>query len=313
MKTLVINENLLPHDIDAFVACIGFFDGVHLGHQALLDKTIEIAKDKGLKSAMITFFPHPSSVLQHKQVMYLTPNALKQSILDAYGLDYLIIVNFTTEFSKQSGTAFIEETLCHLPLKHLIVGFDFRFGYQGKGDVQLLTQSQSCFEVSVIEQISDQHNKISSTLIKSLISNGEVEIAHQYLSRPHQVRGQVIKGNQRGRTIGYPTANIDVFEDVVIPAKGVYIATVTIDSHVYQSMVNIGHNPTFNAKYNVSIEAFILDFNETIYGKTITIHFLKRIRDEKKFDSIQELIAQLDKDNQETIDYFTNVSGFNQK
>ena len=159
MKTLVINENLLPHDIDAFVACIGFFDGVHLGHQALLDKTIEIAKDKGLKSAMITFFPHPSSVLQHKQVMYLTPNALKQSILDAYGLDYLIIVNFTTEFSKQSGTAFIEETLCHLPLKHLIVGFDFRFGYQGKGDVQLLTQSQSCFEVSVIEQISDQHNK----------------------------------------------------------------------------------------------------------------------------------------------------------
>ncbi len=313
MKTLVINENLLPHDIDAFVACIGFFDGVHLGHQALLDKTISIAKDKGLKSAMITFFPHPSSVLQHKQVMYLTPNALKQSILDTYGLDYLIIVNFTTEFSKQSGTAFIEETLCHLPLKHLIVGFDFRFGYQGKGDVHLLTQSQSCFEVSVIEQISDQHNKISSTLIKSLISNGEVEVAHQYLSRPHQVRGQVIKGNQRGRTIGYPTANIDVFEDVVIPAKGVYIANVSIDSNVYQSMVNIGHNPTFNAKYNVSIEAYILDFNETIYGKTITIHFLKRIRDEKKFDSIQELIAQLDKDNQETIDYFTNVSGFKQK
>ena len=313
MKTLVINDNILPHDIDAFVACIGFFDGIHLGHQALLRKTISIAKDKGLKSGMITFFPHPSAVLQHKQVMYLTPTALKQNLLDAFGLDYLIIVNFTTEFSKQSGSAFIEDTLCKLPLKHLVVGFDFRFGFQGKGDVQLLTQSQSCFEVSVIEQISDQYNKISSTLIKSLISNGEVELAHQYLSRPHQVRGHVIQGNQRGRTIGYPTANIDVFDDVTIPSKGVYIANVTIDSNVYQSMVNIGHNPTFNAKHNVSIEAYILDFSETIYGKMITIHFLKRIRDEKKFDSIQELITQLDNDKQETIDYFSDVSGFRLK
>lgn len=310
MKTLVINENQLPHDIDAFVACIGFFDGIHLGHQALLNQTLTIAKDKGLKSAMITFFPHPSAVLQHKQVMYLTPTSLKQSLLDAYGLDYLIIVNFTNEFSKLSGNAFIEDILCKVPLKHLVVGFDFRFGFQGKGDVHLLSDAQSCFEVSVIEQISDQHNKISSTLIKSIISNGEVELAHQYLSRPHQVRGQVIQGNQRGRTIGYPTANIDVFDDVVIPAKGVYIAKVTIDSVIYQAMVNIGHNPTFNAKYNVSIEANILDFNETIYGKTITIHFLKRIRNEKKFDSIQELIAQLDSDKQETIKYFSDVSGY---
>ncbi|MBS3991249.1 MAG: bifunctional riboflavin kinase/FAD synthetase [Erysipelothrix sp.] len=310
MKTLVINENQLPHEIDAFVACIGFFDGIHLGHQALLNQTISLAKEKNIKSGMITFFPHPSSVLQHKQVMYLTPTSLKQNLLDSYGLDYLIIVNFTQEFSKLSGKSFIDDILCRLPLKHLVVGFDFRFGFQGLGNVDLLTQSQTCFEVSVIEQVSDQYNKISSTLIKSIIANGEVELAHQYLTRPHQVRGQVIKGNQRGRTIGFPTANIDVFDDVVIPAKGVYIAKVSIDSSIYQAMVNIGHNPTFNAKYNVSIEANILDFDETIYGKTITIHFLKRIRDEKKFDSIEELIAQLNSDKQETIDYFKTVSGY---
>lgn len=313
MKTLVINDSILPQDIDAFVACIGFFDGIHLGHQALLEKTLSIAKDNGLKSAMITFFPHPTTVLQHKQVMYLTPTSLKQNLLEAYGLDYLIIVNFTTQFSKQSGMVFIEDVLCQLPLKHLIVGFDFRFGFQGKGDVHLLVHSQSCFSVSVIEQISDQFNKISSTLIKSLIANGEVELAHQYLTRPHQVKGHVIKGNQRGRTIGYPTANIDVFDDVVIPTKGVYIANVMIDSIIYHSMVNIGHNPTFNAKHNVSIEAYILDFSETIYGKMITIHFLKRIRDEKKFNTIQELIAQLDRDKQETIRFFSNENEIKSK
>jgi riboflavin kinase / FMN adenylyltransferase len=304
MKTWVINDHQIPKECEAFVACIGFFDGLHIGHQALIEKTNQLAKDQGLKSAMITFFPHPSSVLQHKQVMYLTPHYLKQQLLESYGLDYLIIVNFTVDFSKQSGDSFIENILCQLPLRHLVVGFDFRFGYQGKGDVHLLTQSQTCFEVSVIEQISDHHNKISSTLIKSLISEGNVALAHQYLSRPHQVRGQVIQGNQRGRTIGFPTANIDVYDDVIIPAPGVYIAQVTHNQITYASMVNIGHNPTFNAKHDVSIEAFILDFNETIYGQTLVVHFLERIRDEKKFNSIQELIDQLHLDNQKTRDYF---------
>jgi riboflavin kinase / FMN adenylyltransferase len=286
------------------VACIGFFDGLHIGHQALIEKTQLIAKEQGIKTAMITFFPHPSSVLQHKQVMYLTPHYLKQQLLEFYGFDYLLIVNFTLDFSKQSGASFIENILCRLPLKHLVVGFDFRFGFQGKGDVHLLTQSQSCFEVSVIDQISDQHNKISSTLIKSLISEGNVALAREYLSRPHQVRGQVVQGNQRGRTIGYPTANVDVYDDVLIPAPGVYIAQVTHNHITYPAMVNIGHNPTFNAKHDVSIEAYILDFNETIYGQTLVVHFLDRIRDEKKFNSIQELIDQLHQDKQKTIDYF---------
>jgi riboflavin kinase / FMN adenylyltransferase len=304
MKTWVINDHQVPKECEAFVACIGFFDGLHVGHQALIDKTKNIAKEQGLKTAMITFFPHPSSVLQHKQVMYLTPHYLKQQLLESYGIDYLLIVNFTLDFSKQTGASFIESILCQLPLKHLVVGFDFRFGYQGKGDVHLLTQSQSCFEVSVIDQISDQHNKISSTLIKSLISEGSVAQAHQYLSRPHQVRGQVVQGNQRGRTIGYPTANVDVYDDVLIPAPGVYIAQVTHNQKTYSAMVNIGHNPTFNAKHDVSIEAFILDFNETIYGQTLIVHFLDRLRDEKKFNSIQELIEQLHQDKQKTIDFF---------
>lgn len=304
MKTWVINEQQIPQECEAFVACIGFFDGLHVGHQALIEKTNQIAKEQRLKSAMITFFPHPSSVLQHKQVMYLTPHYLKQQLLESFGIDYLIIVNFTVDFSKLSGASFIENILCQLPLRHLVVGFDFRFGYQGKGDVHLLTQSQSCFEVSVIEQVGDQHNKISSTLIKSLISEGNVSLAHQYLSRPHQVRGQVIQGNQRGRTIGYPTANVDVYDDVLIPAPGVYIAQVTHNQRTYAAMVNIGHNPTFNAKHDVSIEAYILDFNETIYGQTLVVHFLERIRDEKKFNSIQELIDQLHQDKQKTIEYF---------
>jgi riboflavin kinase/FMN adenylyltransferase len=304
MKTWVINDHQVPQECESFVACIGFFDGLHIGHQALIEKTKLIAKEQGIKTAMITFFPHPSSVLQHKQVMYLTPHYLKQQLLESYGFDYLLIVNFTLDFSKQSGASFIENILCRLPLKHLVVGFDFRFGFQGKGDVHLLTQSQSCFEVSVIDQISDQHNKISSTLIKSLISEGDVALAHEYLSRPHQVRGQVVQGNQRGRTIGYPTANVDVYDDVLIPAPGVYIAQVTHNHKTYPAMVNIGHNPTFNAKHDVSIEAYILDFNETIYGQTLVVHFLDRIRDEKKFNSIQELINQLHQDKQRTIDYF---------
>lgn len=304
MKTFVINDQQLPNECNDFVACIGFFDGLHLGHQALIQKTKAIAKEKGIKSGMITFFPHPSSVLQHKQVMYLTPTYLKTQLLESFGLDYLIIVNFTQEFSKQTGATFIETILCQLPLKHLVVGFDFRFGYLGKGDVHLLTQSQNCFDVNVIEQVGDNVNKISSTLIKSLISNGDVALAHQYLTRPHQVRGQVIKGNQRGRTIGFPTANIDVYDDVIIPLKGVYVAQVTYNQNQYPAMVNIGHNPTFNAKHDVSIEAYILDFNETIYGHTLTIHFLQRIRDEKKFNSIQELINQLNEDKQKTLDFF---------
>ena len=304
MKTFVINDQQLPNECNDFVACIGFFDGLHLGHQALIQKTKAIANEKGIKSGMITFFPHPSSVLQHKQVMYLTPTYLKTQLLESYGLDYLIIVNFTQEFSKQSGAAFIESILCQLPLKHLVVGFDFRFGYQGKGDVHLLTQSQECFEVSVIELVGDDVNKISSTLIKSLISHGDVALAHHYLTRPHQVRGQVIQGNQRGRTIGYPTANIDVYDDVIIPLKGVYVAQVTHNHHTYPAMVNIGHNPTFNAKHDVSIEAYILDFNETIYGHTITIHCVGQLRAEKKMKSIQGRMDQLNGERQKTLDFF---------
>lgn len=304
MKTIVINEQNIPQSCEPFVACIGFFDGLHRGHQALISETFKRAKEDRLKTAMITFFPHPSAVLHHSPVAYLTPHYLKQQLVESYGFDYLIIINFSLEFSRQSGVDFIENTLCQLPLKHLVVGFDFRFGYQGKGDVHLLSQWQRCFDVSVIEQVSDEHNKISSTLIKSLIRHGDVAQAHMYLTRPHQIRGAVIQGNQRGRTIGFPTANIDVYDDVLIPAKGVYIAQAKLHQQTFAAMVNIGHNPTFNAKHDVSVEAYILDFNETIYGQTLVLDFLERIRDEQKFNSIDELIDQLNKDKQKTMDYF---------
>lgn len=307
MKTIVINDNTSAHIIEPIVACIGFFDGLHQGHQALIRKTLNIAAQNALKTALITFFPHPSAVLHHEKVSYLTPHYLKQSLIEALGFDYMIVINFSLDFSRRTGSDFIETVLCKLPLKHLVVGFDFRFGYQGKGNVHLLSQSQSCFDVTVIEQVSDDHNKISSTLIKSLIRHGDVAQARFYLTRPHQIRGSVIQGNQRGRTIGFPTANIDVLDDVVIPAKGVYIATATIHNQWYQAMVNIGHNPTFNAKHDVSVEAYLLDFNEIIYGQTLTIDFLERVRDEKKFNTIQELVVQINQDKQKTITYFDNL------
>lgn len=307
MKTIVINDSNILQCNDSIVACIGFFDGLHQGHQALFRKTFSIAAENALKTALITFFPHPNAVLHHESVSYLTPHYLKQALVEALGFDYFIIINFTLDFSRLTGSDFIETILCRLPLKHLVAGFDFRFGFQGKGDVHLLSQSQSCFKVTVIQQVSDEHTKISSTLIKSLIQHGDVAQARFYLTRPHQVRGSVIRGNQKGRTIGFPTANIDVLDDVVIPAKGVYIAIATLQNQSYRAMVNIGHNPTFNAKHDVSVEAYLLDFNETIYGQTLVIDFLERIRDEMRFHSIHELVSQIHQDQHATIAYFEGL------
>ncbi|NLA77925.1 MAG: riboflavin biosynthesis protein RibF [Erysipelothrix sp.] len=296
-----INEPI-PEPI---AACIGYFDGFHLGHMGLIERVKEHAKADQAKRAMISFHPDPWVVLKNQSnVTHLTTLSDRVELARAAGIDYWIIIQFTKALSQLTPQAFVDEILCALPLTTLVVGFDFRFGHKGAGDAQFLKDKVTCFKTDVVEQISDEDNKISSTRISGAVVNGNFEEANRLLGRPYKISGTVVHGKKRGREIGFPTANVDFPIEYLVPAKGVYVGKVQLKDEIYDAMINVGHNPTFNIKNEIAIEAFIFDFNELIYGHTISVLFYHRIRDEIKFDTIQQLIDQMNEDYFYTRAYF---------
>lgn len=305
MKQIVLSLNHQDKIKEPIVACIGYFDGFHLGHMALIEQVKKQAKQDGAKTAMISFHPDPWTIVkQSVNITHLTTLADRIELAKQAGIDYWIIIQFTKELSMLSPKDFVDTMLCKLPLTSLVAGFDFRFGYKGAGDVTFLKNNYQCFKTVVIDKVSDDLNKISTTRISVAISNGEISKANQLLGRAYSIKGIVIHGNKRGREIGFPTANVDFSMEYLPPKQGVYVGAVLLKGNHYPSMINVGHNPTFNAKNNLSIEAYILDFNQDIYGQEIEVIFYKRIRDELKFESIQQLIDQMNED------YFTTRSYF---
>ncbi len=273
------------------VLCLGFFDGVHLAHQKLLNKTIEIAQEKHLQSAMMTFSDHILSQLKGEKFYYLSSINDKIKIAENIGFDYFYVLEVSPSLISLPADKFIEQFLCSQ--SYIVAGFDFTFGQFGKGNATLLKQ-QTCFQTIIISEVIYHHEKIGSTWIRNLLKNGDLDQANYLLSRPFSIEGEVIHGKSRGLGLGFPTANI-LNPGYLSIKSGVYVGSVLIDNNVYYGLINVGNNPTFDDAFE-SIEVYIFDFNKQIYGKTIQLSFLHYIRDEIKFNQVSELIEKMYED-----------------
>ena len=294
---------------ERIVACIGFFDGLHLGHQLLINKTKERAKALGVKSALITFDPDPWTIINRKSnVRHITPIKRKLDLIEKYGIDEAIVINFNKEFSSLLPEEFVNQVLMGLGVEELVTGSDFRFGKKGIGTPQILKEEYShLLTTHIIDLKYIDDVKVGSTSITQTVLQGKVDITKDLLGRYYSISGFVIDGAKQGRRIGFPTANIDVVDEYVIPKVGVYMGYTKVDDRIFKSIINVGYNPTFNTRDKIMIETHLLDFDEFIYGQVIHQYFVKRIRDELKFDSVDALIEQMKQDEQDARDFLEDV------
>lgn len=292
------------------VITIGTFDGVHIGHRKILERLINNAKNTNLKSTVLTFFPHPRMVLQ-KDVDIKLLNTLeeKKQILETLGLDYLIVHPFTKEFSRLSATEFVRDILVNsLKVKKVIIGYDHRFGRNRNANIQDLITFGNALDFDV-EEISAQEIddvSVSSTKIRSALKEGDIETANSYLGYNYMLTGTIKKGKGLGKKFGFPTANLHIEEAYkLIPKTGAYVVKSEIDGKEYFGMMNIGYNPTVDGT-DKSIEINFFDFDGNLYGEKIQVQLLHRIRDEFKFNSVEELKEQLKKDKSHSLGLISN-------
>jgi len=308
-----------PYQLDkvdpstSYSLAVGFFDGVHRGHQAVIRAAMEKAKELNVQSAVMTFDPHPSIVLgnSNEKIFYITPLPQKLEILAEMGVDTTFVVQFTSDFAKLSPEEFVQHFIRDLNVKHVTAGFDFSFGAFGKGNMDLMKDiSHGDFGVTVVEKQVENGEKISSTRIRNCLREGDMETVHYLLGRPYQIQGIVVQGDKRGRTIGFPTANIQSKEGCFIPKKGVYAVKMLVQNQLYDGVCNVGYKPTFKnpEEKHLTIEVHILDFQKNIYGEEVKVYWYKRLRDEQKFDGIEALKAQITRDKEQAIEYFSNQS-----
>ena len=291
------------------VVTIGTFDGVHLGHRKVIRRLQELAQSVNGETVIFTFYPHPRLVLNKENNGLRLINTLeeKKILLEAAGIDHMVIYPFTKEFSALSYVEFIEQILVkQVGMKYLVVGYDHRFGHNREGKYDDLKKFADLlnFRIERQEVLNMDKINISSTKIRKAIAQGDIKTANKYLGYRFFIKGDVIDGKKLGHKIGFPTANIDPQESYkLVPKDGVYAVKVDVDDKRYLGMLNIGVRPTVNNQLdNRSIEVHILDFNGDIYYKNITIHFYQRIRDERLFASIDELKVQLEKDRKTVIE-----------
>ncbi len=287
------------------VVTSGTFDGVHIGHRTILTRLKEIAQTVQGETVVITFWPHPRFVLSNynKELKILSTIDEKIQLLTAQQIDHLVIIPFTLEFSNLSSQEFIQSILVNALKTHrLVIGYDHRFGKNREGSFEYLKEHQAefGFQVEEIPRKDLENVGISSTKIRDYLRSGNVFQASTYLGQPYFLTGKVIIGQQNGRKIGFPTANVEVSESYkLIPADGVYAVKVVLNTTSHFGMLNIGFRPTLDGTHK-SIEVNIFNFNQDIYGKELSIHFLQQIREEVKFGSLADLKAQLIKDKEET-------------
>jgi len=277
---------------------LGSFDGLHLGHISLIKKAVELSKLNKCKSMVFTFKNHPLTVIKPEFApRLLMTNDVKISILESTGIDIVNLVEFNNEFMRYSPIEFISKLVDCYNAKGIIVGFNYKFGYKNLGDIKLLQQlsKKLNFELHIVDPVMYDHEIISSTRIRSLISEGNIKTANKMLIKPYFLEGIVIKGLQNGRAIGFPTINLKLESMILFPKPGVYLTWVLIKEKRYKGITDIGTNPTFNGE-RISIETYILNFNEDIYNETVKLFFVKWMRDEVKFNSKEELIVQLELD-----------------
>ena len=294
------------------VVTLGTFDGVHIGHNAILDKICKAAQQENLESVILTFFPHPRLIVSNNYDIKLLNTIDEKSILlEKIGIQNFIIHPFDKTFSELSPREFVTQVLVEkLNIQKIIIGHDHKFGKDRAADFNDLINFGKEFGFEVEEISAQQINEVSvsSTKIRNSLLEGNISLANDYLGYPYVLTGNVIKGNQLGRTIGFPTANIEIPEDYkLIPKNGVYIVTANVNKQTVFGMMNIGVKPTLGEN-KLSIEVHLLNFNNDIYNQKIQVNILERVRDEQKFDSFEALKLQLETDKQNTINYFDNLT-----
>jgi riboflavin kinase/FMN adenylyltransferase len=288
------------------VLTIGTFDGVHTGHKAILKEVVTHAKTVNGSSVLLTFEPHPRKLLFPDQPLgIITPLEEKLKLITETGIEHVVVVPFTKEFASLSAHEYIELFLVGLFHPHsIVIGYDHHFGQDRKGNIKLLEHYAAPLHYELLEiaaQLIDEA-AVSSTKIRHYIGGGRIEEANLMLGRPYSLKGTVVHGNKLGRTLGYPTANLQPCDaDQVVPGMGIYAIQAIYDGIFYDGMLSIGYNPTVTDTKEIKIEANLFGFNKDIYGETLELLFLKKLRDEQKFASIDALTEQLHRDKEEVI------------
>ena len=296
-----INSSFEEINIDEKLCLtIGNFDGIHKGHREIIKNLIQKTKISKFKSAILSFTPHPKIYFKKQNNFMINSQLKKKEILESLGLDYLIDLHFNKKFTQLNHLEFEDKILLgKLNAKKILIGRDFQYGNQRKGNIETLRIfcEKNNIQLNEIDLIFDEqnNNKISSSKIRENLNLGNIELANKDLKRIFSISGKVIKGDQRGRSIGIPTANIEYPLNTIIIPYGVYAVETTIDGNTYFGIVNFGIRPTFNKEKPI-VEAYLFDFDNNIYDKNIELFFYKQIRQEKKFNGIKELLNQINLD-----------------
>lgn len=282
------------------IVAIGMFDGVHLGHQHLLRRLVETARAQNCVPTVLTFFPHPDVVLGRTSGRYyLTTPEQRAALLGDLGVECVVTHPFNDEVRQVRASDFVDRLLAALKLRALWVGADFALGYKREGNVEFLRAQGALkgFQLEVVELMTSDSNgqTISSASIRAALETGDLDTVTRRLGRPYRLEGEVVHGDGRGRTIGFPTANINVWDQQVLPAKGVYAGWVVVGDEKFMAVANVGNRPTFGGKV-ITVEAYLLDFDRDIYGQTIAFDLVARLRPELKYDSVEDLVAQIKRD-----------------
>ncbi len=290
------------------IVTVGAFDGVHRGHQAILHRLVSKGREISAHPVVVSFWPHPSHVIGSKPLRLINTLEEKKQLIRSHGIEKLVIIPFTPDFSQLSALGFIKNYLIEqFSMKYFLVGYNHHFGNDRLGDINIIKQygKELGFEVEKAGSVEIGDEKISSTKIRQALTEGNVELANTYLGYTFFLSGIVSRGQMLGRTIGFPTANVQIDYDYkLLPRDGVYAVNVEIEGKFYKGMLNIGHRPTVNTdKLLKTIEAHIIDFDQDIYGHQITIHFVKRVRDEIKFPNLDSLKSQLANDKLQVINF----------
>jgi len=290
----IINDLENNFNLEKSAVTIGTFDGLHTGHEEIIQMLKTKAGEQKLSSVVVTFFPHPRTVVNHGyDLKLLTPLEEKKKLFEDLGIDYLYIIAFTKEFSRKTYKDFFDDVLlASVNTKYLVIGYDHKFGKGRDGNINNLKEytKQNNIGMTIVGPKEIDNTTVSSTKIRNALLSGDVETANKMLGRFYQLSGVVVKGAKRGRTLGFPTANLGVRDDnKLIPKNGVYFVRVTLNNLQLYGVANIGLRPTFNNAREPITEVHILDFDNKIYGEKILIEFIERIRDEKKFSSKEEL------------------------
>lgn len=293
IKDLTKNKNT--------ILTLGTFDGIHPGHLKIIDKLVGCSTEKGCRNVVITFYPHPRTVLgSDNSVKMLTTQEEKINLLEKHRVENLLTINFTKEFASLSAEDFIYEYLINgIGLREIVLGHDHHFGKGRKGNVELLKQigAKEDFIVTAAEPYFIDAEVVSSTKIRTAIAEGNIEKANKLLGRNYEFSGVVVGGDKRGRELGFPTANIKLTsQEKLLPASGIYAVKVDVENEKHFGLLSIGKRPTFYSEGELVTEVYIFDFNREIYGETVTVELVERLRGEEKFSSAKELINQMNKD-----------------